>query len=289
MVAGPEVCFVAVIGVGAGGAHDAPAAHATFQDPQGLALMGDTLFVADTRNHLIRAVDLPTMQVRTVAGTADLGRGMGSYDPKDPLSIPLRSPWGLLAVGSQLLIAMAGAHQIWVLDTGRGVLGPWAGSGREDHLDGPLPEAAFAQPSGLALAGRFVIVADSEISSVRAIDLQDAAVRTIVGRGLFDFGDTNGQPDKVLLQHPLDVAVDANVIYVADTYNNKIKAIAFGTMETRTILGDGRPATLHEPGGITVLGGDVIIADTNNHRLLRGDPRTGTLEELRLAAPATRA
>ncbi len=282
IIAGTDGRVETVIGEGGVGAHDGPAAHASFQDPQGLALLGDTLFVADTRNHLIRAVDLPTMQVRTVAGTGEMARGHGSYDPRDPVSIPLRSPWGLLAVGEQLLIAMAGIHQIWVLDTARGVLGPWAGSGREDHLDGSLGEAAFAQPSGLALAGRFVLVADSEISSVRAIDLQEAAVRTIVGRGLFDFGDRDGAPDKVLLQHPLDVAVDSNVLYVADTYNNKIKAIAFGSMETRTVLGDGKPETMHEPGGIAVHDGRLIIADTNNHRLLRGDPGTGTLEVLSL-------
>jgi thiol-disulfide isomerase/thioredoxin/DNA-binding beta-propeller fold protein YncE len=269
-----------IVGEGGAGARDGPARHASFHNPQGLAVMDGTLYVADTGNHLLRGVDLATWEVETLAGTSQLGRGGPTGSPRDPLSVPLRSPWALLPLGEHLLIAMAGSHQIWAYDPARKLVGPWAGSGREDHIDGPVAQAAFAQPSGLALAGKFVIVADSEVSSVRAIDLEDAAVRTIVGRGLFDFGDTEGAPGEVLLQHPLDVAADANVLYVADTYNNKVKSITFGTMMTRAVFGDGDPSTMHEPGGIAVWDGRVYIADTNNHRILSGDPSTGALEEL---------
>ncbi len=248
-----------------------------------VAVLDGLLHVADTGNHLIRAVDLGSWEVSTVAGTARLGRGPGLAGTADPLRVPLRSPWGLLAIGGTLLIAMAGSHQIWLMDPRRRLLGPWAGTGREDHADGPLREAAFAQPSGLAAAGRFVLVADSEISSVRAVDVEEGKVKTIVGRGLFDFGDRDGPPDDVLLQHPLDVTVGDGIMYVADTYNNKVKAIAFGDMRTRTVLGDGRPETMHEPGGLAMAGYRLMVADTNNHRLLRGDPATGALEEVPLA------
>ncbi len=272
-----------IVGEGGAGGHDGPAPEASFVSPQGMAVIDGTLYVADAGNHLIRSVDLTTLEVTTVAGTAKLGRSQRKNDLLDPLRVPLRSPWALLSIGDRILVAMAGSHQIWLFDPTRSIIAPWAGSGREDHVDGKLKEAAFAQPSGLAGAGRFILVADSEISSVRAIDLEDMAVRTIVGRGLFDFGDREGSPDEVLLQHPLDVAVDANVLYVADTYNNKIKAISFGNMQTRTVLGDGRPETMHEPGGIAVADGKLLIADTNNHRILRGDPHTGRLEQLTLA------
>ncbi len=272
------------IGEGGAGAADGPAAQASFHNPQGMAILGDRLFVADTGNHLIRAIDLTRQEVMTVAGTGEKGGEPGRYDPERPRSVPLRSPWGLLAVGAHLLIAMAGSHQIWVYDPEAGRLGPWAGNGREDHTDGALAEASFAQPSGLARVGKHLVIADSEVSSVRAIDLDEGEVRTIVGRGLFDFGDRDGAPEEVLLQHPLDVAVGSNTIYVADTYNNKIKAITFGAMETRTVFGDGSRQTMHEPGGIAVVDGRVLIADTNNHRILKGDPASGTLEELPLLA-----
>lgn len=282
VVADHEGRVEGIIGEGGAGSHDGPASEASFHSPQGVALMGDRLFVADTGNHLLRAIDLKTAAVTTVAGTSELGTGRGRTDPQAPLTVSLRSPWALLSLGSHMLIAMAGSHQIWVYDPERNAVGPWAGSGVEDHIDAPLKQAAFAQPSGLARAGRFVIVADSEVSSIRAIDLEDGVVRTIVGRGLFDFGDEEGSPDKVMLQHPLDVAVGENTLYIADTYNNKIKALAFGTMETRTLFGDGLPATLCEPGGLAVAGGKLLIADTNNHRILKGDPITGALEEIRL-------
>jgi len=278
----PEGRVAQVVGEGGAGAHDGPAGEASFHNPQGMACIDGTLYVADTGNHLIRAVDLESGSVRTVAGTARLGGGAGGHDPAAPRSVPLRSPWGLLAAGPHLLIAMAGSHQIWVYDRERDMIGPMAGSGAEDHVDGPLREAAFAQPSGLAAAGRYILVADSEVSSVRAIDTQEGQVRTIVGRGLFDFGDEEGSPEQVLLQHPLDVATADNRLYVADTYNNKVKAIAFGTMDTRTVFGTGDPAVMHEPGGLAPDGGRLLIADTNNHRILSGDPATGALEELPL-------
>ena len=272
----------AVVGEGGAGAHDGPAPEASFHNPQGMTADDQSLYVADTGNHLLRGVDLSTLEVTTLAGTGVKGEAPGPFDPTAPRDVSLRSPWGLLRIGRQLLIAMAGSHQIWVYDVDKHLIGPWAGSGREDHVDGPVAEAALAQPSGLAQAGRYILIADSEISSIRVIDLEDSTVKTIVGRGLFDFGDEEGPPDSVLLQHPLDVAVGSGAIYVADTYNNKIKAIAFGSMETRTVFGDGDRKNLYEPGGLAVVGEAVFIADTNNHRILRGDPRTGVLEEITL-------
>jgi DNA-binding beta-propeller fold protein YncE len=269
-----------IVGEGGAGGADGPAAGASFHHPQGVAVIGRTLYVADTGNHLLRAVDLDVLEVRTVAGTGEKGRGLGRFDPLRPRELALRSPWALQAVGEQLLVTMAGTHQIWVFDPARNALGPWAGSGREDHIDGPLAEAAFAQPSGLARSGKFLFVADSEISSIRVVDLQTGTVQTIVGRGLFDFGDQDGSPDRVLMQHPMDVAVDGRKLYVADTYNNKIKSIVFGTMETATVFGDGSRAVLHEPGGLAASAGRLYVADTNNHRVLVGDLATGALEPL---------
>ncbi len=271
------------VGAGGAGAHDGPAGEASFDNPQGMTADEQRLFVADTGNHLLRAVDLATHEVTTLAGTGEKGDGSGPTDPALPKDVSLRSPWALLRIGRQLLISMAGSHQIWVYDIDKHLIGPWAGNGKEDHVDGPVAEAALAQPSGLAQAGRYILIADSEISSVRVIDLEDSTVKTIVGRGLFEFGDEVGSPDNVLLQHPLDVAVGPGTIYVADSYNNKIKGIAFGSMETRTLFGDGNPRTLHEPGGLAVDGDTVFIADTNNHRVLRGNPRTGNLEEITLS------
>ena len=285
LIAGLDGTIAATIGEGGAGAHDGPAREASFCGPQGLVTGNGRLYVADTANHMIREVDLASLDVGTIAGTGRKGEGPGRYDPLAPRTIPLRSPWALALVDTHLLIAMAGSHELWAFSVDERRLGVWAGSGREDHVDGPLREAAFAQPSGLARSGRFLFVADSEVSSVRAIDIEAGSVLTVVGRGLFDFGDRDGVVDRALLQHPLDVAVDGAALYVADTYNNKIKTIDLATMTVRTLFGDGDPAILNEPGGIAVWDGALFIADTNNHRLLRGDPRTGRLEEIVLQPP----
>jgi len=218
--------------------------------------------------------------VTTLAGTGVKGEGHVRFDAAAPRTIPLRSPWALAWVDPYLVIAMAGSHQIWAYDTEGERLGVLAGTGREDHVDGIFAEAAFAQPSGLSYAGKLLFVADSEISSVRALDLEEGIVKTLVGRGLFDFGDRDGRADRALLQHPLDVACEGATVYVADTYNHKIKAIDLRAMEVRTLYGGEDPGALDEPGGLAVAGGTIVIADTNHHRILRGDVAGQPLEEL---------
>lgn len=259
---------------------------AAFNDPQGMDVDGSTLYVADRGNHLLRAIDLDLFWVRTLAGTGRKGTSRGAMDPTKPLEVALRSPWDVQVVAQYVLIAMAGSHQIWLYDTQKQEIGAWAGSGAEDHVDGPLHEAAFAQPSGLDLVGSWLMIADSEISSVRAIDLQEGQAATVVGQGLFDFGDVDGEGDTALLQHPLDVAAIGHVLYVADTYNHKIKAIDLRTRTVSTAFGNGDPEVLDEPSGLCAVGERLLVADTNRHRVLWADPRTGELEPIEFSGEA---
>jgi hypothetical protein len=156
------------------------------------------------------------------------------------------------------------------------------GSGAEDHVDGSPQEAALAQPSGMALFGPHLIWTDSETSSVRLADLVKGEVMTVVGRGLFDFGDQDGQGAGVRLQHPLGVTLADASLWVADTYNHKIKRIELDGGVTRTVAG-GSPEDLREPDGIDSLGQFLLIADTGNHRLRVMDRETGELRDLALA------
>ena len=78
----------------------------------------------------------------------------------------------------------------------------------EGLLDGPLHEAWFAQPSGLAVgADDKIWLADSETSALRWVDPVERTVHTVVGEGLFDFGHRDGPAAEARLQHPLGVAV----------------------------------------------------------------------------------
>jgi DNA-binding beta-propeller fold protein YncE len=75
------------------------------------------------------------------------------------------------------------------------------------------------------------------------------------------------------LQHCLGVAYHNGRIYIADTYNNKIKMLDLASKECVTMLGSGQPADLYEPGGLSVWDhgqtARLFIADTNNHRILQ--------------------
>ncbi|HEX2173717.1 MAG TPA: thioredoxin-like domain-containing protein, partial [Dehalococcoidia bacterium] len=192
------------IGTGQHGRRDGDYATVQFDHPHGMALEGETLYVADTENHLIRAIDLGARTVRTVAGTGRQGRG--PTQPSPALQTALNSPWDLCFIGDRLFIAMAGNHQIGEFDRAEDRIEVFAGTGREALGDGPAKRAAFAQTSGLTTDGKTLYLADSEVSCIRAIEVGGHdLVRTLVGGDLFDFGDVDGRAGAVRLQHPLGV------------------------------------------------------------------------------------
>jgi len=294
VVARLDGTFLYSIGSGEAGLEDGPFERARFRQPQGLALDGETLYVADTGNHSIRRVDLKARTVERVAGTGAQSLNDGRRGGL-ARAVPLASPWDLQLVGRALYIAMAGPHQLWRLDLDQGEVSVFAGTGLEARQDGPRDESAFAQPSGLATDGRTLYVADSESNIIRAVALpgREGApastprpdpgeeVRTLAGGDLFEFGDRDGRGDDVRFQHPLGVAYDAGRLLVADTYNHKIKTLDPRTGEARTLVGTGRPgqrdgagASFYEPGGLSVAGGTLYVADTNNHAVRAVDLRT---------------
>jgi thiol-disulfide isomerase/thioredoxin len=277
---------IAVAGLGTPGKVDGDFAKARFDDPQGMALKGDILYVADRKNHLIRALDLKKQTVTTLAGTGEQGRDR--LDGGAALEVGLNSPWDLLLRGDQLFIAMAGHHQIWTLDLKKNQVSPYAGNGRETLRDGPLSRSCFAQPSGLTTDGTNLYVADSETSSIRSVPFgKDGEVKTLVGEGLFEFGDIDGEGEKVRLQHALGVVWVDGKLYVADTYNSKIKVLDPETKTCKTFLGgepEGWLATplFNEPAGITYADGKLYLADTNAHRIRVVDLKTKAVSTLKL-------
>ncbi len=268
-----------VFGGSAPGLVDGGSDSARFSSPQGLVFGDGKLYVADTGNHAVRAIDLERDEVTTVAGTGRMGRNQTGGP--DATVVSLRSPWDVELDGDLLYIAMAGDHKIWRLDLRAGRIGAYAGSGHEGVRDGELAVAEFSQPSGLSLAGDWLYVADAESSALRRINLREGRVETLVGTGLFDFGDRDGSFGQAQFQHPLGVGVLANGdVIVADTYNHKIKRLNVQSRTAQTLLGTGRPGDardaehlieLNEPGGLAVSGDQVLIVDTNNNRVLRYD------------------
>jgi len=283
---------IAIAGTGQPGKTDGPFDKAQFDDPQGMAVQDDTVYVADRKNNLIRVLDLKAMTVKTIAGTART-----FSVPNTPRQMEC-TPWDVWLHGDRLFVAMSGSHQIWTLNTKTNAFAPFAGTADENILDGPRMTAKFAQPSGLASDGRYLYVADSEVSAIRMVALDGSGpVQTLVGRGLFIFGDRDGpgqvtdaserMTKEALLQHAVGVAHHPDGrLFVADTYNNKIKTIDLRTGAVATFLGgpanSGEEPPFNEPYGLSIAGNTLYVADTNAHRIRVVDLKTKAVKTLEL-------
>ena len=286
-----------VIGSGQSGTADGSFENAEFNRPQGVTLVDQTLYVADTENHLLRTVDLQNRSVSRLAGTgeqADVGRSTGGRLG----STALNSPWSVVHVNGTLFIAMAGPHQIWWHKVGSDRISRFAGSGSENVTNGNLTDAAFAQPSELTAddKGRFLYVVDSEGSAVRRVPTSSPGlVSTVAGsselplaQSLFAFGDIDARGSFARFQHPLGVVFVENRLYVADSYNHKIRVVDLKTSDVTTLAGNGQagnslePLQLSEPGGISAAEGRLYVADTNNHRIVLIDLASLEASELKI-------
>ncbi|HZU34581.1 MAG TPA: thioredoxin-like domain-containing protein [Gemmataceae bacterium] len=281
---------IAIAGTGQSGKTDGSFAEARFRSPQGMALRDETLYVADCNNHMLRALDLKARTVRTIAGTGH--QGVNRRSGGSALKTALNSPWDLCLVGQKLYIAMAGDHQIWAYDLERHHVAPYAGYGYEFIHDGALNEACFAQPSGITTDGQYLYVADSEGSAIRKVPLGGSgSVSTIIGNPdvqncLFLFGDRDGIGSQARLQHALGIAYEGGKLYVADTYNDKIKVVNPQTRRCTTWVGGTEGSEtdpiLSEPGGLSFAGDKLYIADTNAHRIRVVDVSTKKVSTLKL-------
>jgi DNA-binding beta-propeller fold protein YncE len=294
---------VATIGNGERAFADGSYSEARFDQPQGMELVGNMLYVADVNNHAIRVIDLTAENVSTIAGTGRMGTSFIPFDyiARDALQFDMRSPWDVaLGADAILYIAMAGTHQVWQLNLDTYELKPAVGTGREAQVSSRLRTSALAQPSGLHWDNGLLYIADSESSTIRVADIAGDNVRTIAGTpedDLFDYGDIDGVEGTSRLQHALGVTGndDGSQIYIADTYNSRIKVYDPSTTEIRSIFGlggtggyrdgDASVAEFDEPGGLDYADGKLYVADTNNHVIRVINLETGMVETLQFSNP----
>ncbi|NIZ93746.1 NHL domain-containing thioredoxin family protein [Kineococcus rubinsiae] len=297
------------IGSGQRGLQDGDAGTARFAEPQGLAVLpadvaarlGYDVVVADSVNHALRAVRLADGTVTTVAGT---GRQLRRREGGGPaLEQDLSTPWDVAWFDGQVVVAMAGVHQLWAFDPDAGTVRVLAGTTAEGINDGPAEQAWFAQTSGFAVqdvdgvetlwfvdaetsALRWLrrsgsvdsgirVVEDERMANVAAVAGAGYEVGTAVGQGLFDFGfrDGAGVPsgdaEPALFQHPLGltVAPDGSLL-VADTYNGALRRYDPATGQVTTLLTD-----LAEPSDVLVDGTgeaeSLLVVEAAAHRITR--------------------
>jgi thiol-disulfide isomerase/thioredoxin len=222
---------------------------ARFLEPHLAKKIGGHLVVADTANHLIRAINLETRQVFTLAGTGS--QWMQKDETSGPaLEINISTPWDVEVFDSQLLIAMAGEHRIWTYDPDHKTLGIFAGTTNEGLVDGENLSAWFAQPSALVASkinpGKIWVI-DAETSALRFSENKN--ITSVIGKGLFDFGHVDGAATEALLQHPLGaIELPDGSVLIADTYNRAIRKYSPETNKVSTIARD-----LFEPSDLELI------------------------------------
>jgi hypothetical protein len=265
-------------GSGSPGLLDGGGTDCSLQSPRGLTVLKDMLYICDTGNHALRRVRLLDGDVDTIAGTGRAGQ------PSGPMSggaaeLPLNAPWDVTGGFDRLFLAMAGMQQVWEFDLGKRSMRPLAGSGRLALVDGGPAIAAMAQPAGLALVQQTLYVADSGGSAIRSVNLGSGNVQTLVGHGAFEFGDQDGTRSAARMQYPLALALDPRspLLWIADTYNDRLKMLRLGGGDLRRFETDYR---LHEPGAIAASPGVLWLANTGAHEIVRIDLDTGVARRL---------
>lgn len=262
-----------VFGSGNAGLWDGRKAEAGFNAPQGLALGKDTLYVADTGNHALRRIRLLSGEVETLIGTGKPASGV--RESGLPRTQSLNLPTGLALVHERLYLGQCGLHQIWQFDMNTQQLAPFSGSGREDVVDSADTEAAYSQPVCLSANRDTLYVADAGGNSIRAVRLADGSVHSPVPGQVFESGDMDGGL-QARLAGPRAVLFDPgrNVLWIADSVNGKLKVHALAKGETKTL---GLNYPLQAPGGLALAGGNLWLANTDAHELLKLDMKTGKL------------
>ena len=187
-------------------------------------------------------------------------------------------------------------HRVRVVDAETGIITTIAGVGQPRYGGdgGPATAAGLNEPAALALNGRgSLYIADQSNNRVRAIDLATGSIRTVAGTGAAAYNGDGMPATEASLAGPSGLAcADDGTLFIADTFNGRIRAIDPVTGVIRTVAGDGGEyryqseaeapsASLSRPSGIAVdRAGNLWLTDSDNHLIRRWDRITGLIERV---------
>ncbi len=255
-----------IVAGGAQGSTDGASTSARFFSPVGLAIDSqDNIFVVDTGNYRIRKIT-PDGVVSTFAGsTAGFADGTGT-------SAKFNSLFGITIDSNDNLFVTDSSNSRICKITSAGVVTTIAG-GTAGFADGVGSNAKFQAPAGIVVTkDNILYVADQKNNRIRKI-MPNGEVSTFSGSSQ---GYLDGTKEAAKYYWPIDLTIDAQgVLYISDTYNNKIRKISTdGTVSTIAgstagfANGDGSVAKFNLPLSIAIdANNSLYIADYNNHKI----------------------
>ena len=254
---------------GTSGTDDGTGTYAKFNDPDGLAIYGTSLYVSDYSNHAIRVVNTGTGAVTTIAGVK------GTSGTDDGTYAKFNHPSGLAISGAILYVSDYSNHAIRVVNTGTAAVTTLAGvKGTSGTDDGTGTYAKFNHPSGLAIYGTSLYVSDYSNHAIRVVNTGTGAVTTLAG-GIV--GTNDGTGTNARFYSPSGLAISGTSLYVADLSNHAIRVVNTGTGAVTTIAGlKGTPGTddgtgtnarFNAPVGLVISDTSMYVADLNNNAI----------------------
>jgi sugar lactone lactonase YvrE len=247
------------------------------------------LFIADQNNQRVRRVDAITKVITKVAGN---GTATYSGDNGPAPAASLYYPNGIALDGAgNLFIADTYNHRVRRVDAKTGGITTVAGNGSLGYSgdNGPAASASLNYPQEIAVdtAGNLFIADES--NHIRRVDVTTGFITTVAGNGTAGYNGDNILATSAGMR-PFGVALDdAANLFIADSYNYRIRRVDAITGFITTVAGNGTaassgddgPATLaslNVPQKVTVdSAGNLFIADSNNYRVRRVDAVTQTI------------
>ncbi|MBI5038704.1 MAG: hypothetical protein HZC13_02900 [Nitrospirae bacterium] len=271
---------------GGAGTSNGTGSVARFNSPRGVAVYGDTLYIADLDNHSIRKIDIPTKTVTTIAGYS----GVPGLDDGIGTTARFNGPEGIETDGTFLYIADTKNHAIRKIDINTGNVVTLAGKrGQKGSKDGTGKDAMFSGPTAMTLLGEFLYVADTDNNTIRRIHTGTGDTITIAGTPSTK-GSKDGIGRDALFNYPLGIAADDAYLYIADTYNHTIRRLDPQTGEVITLTGipgqadyqDGSltEARFYYPYGLCVRGAELFVADLWNGVIRVVDVSAGSVSTI---------
>ncbi|MEM8669968.1 MAG: hypothetical protein AAGG48_20745 [Planctomycetota bacterium] len=233
------------------------------------------LFVADTRNHVIRQIEGETNVVTTVAGNGTAGF---AGDGQRGKQVQFRQPHSVVLDGrGGLLVADTGNHRIRRIELETGIVTTISGTGQKklpkDRTD--AAEAPLFGPRSLAVDNESIWIALREGNSIWRIDRETNLLHHVAGTGEKGYSGDGGDPRLATFKGPKGLVVDdRGRVLVVDTENHAIRRIDLESNRIETVLGGSRQAetlTLKRPHGIAFhpeIG--FLVGDSESHRVVVG-------------------